>query len=461
MAEKQTTSNTVPFTDPDGVVSYKAITDRIQEFSKELSTSQSINSPINNNVKTKSITNKSEPLEIIDVIKDYDWTYSSKSLLKNSEIPYVYLKEFKILGNSYMSSLMTSALLYPDIAKSALDADSPVANLFEKIKTSYKDNKFGKFMSEMGNRYPDLVDKLEDNTKKATDWVKSQMESIDKTANAWGANKQDLIDNYSYLYLRKPTNTEYKIPYFENNFFNIRNSFQDSYDSGNKWVKGLFGEFEGIIKDVAEAASAPVALSEPGMYIQRPKFYDFSDDGYEITLKFYLFNTLNENSYLQNLNLLTKLILQNTPHRHNRLLVDPACIYELTVPGRGFYPYTYISTLNVNHLGTKRILKGEMGNDIIVPDAFEIDITLKSLTSEVNNFIIPETGTSGINVSQRYGLGNIIKGTMDNSTSKQDQIPSQNKLENPNNPTINQSVSMSAPSNVGRTSQPVRIAMGG
>lgn len=458
--EKQVTTNTtVAYSDANGTVVYKKTTESRIKYESKQSTEQSVNTPVNNNITPKSSISKPESLNIIDIIKDYDWTYSAKSPAKISEVPYIHLKEFKILGNSYMSSLMTSALLFPDIAKSALDANSPAANLFEKVKTSFKDNKFGKFMSEVGNSSSDLVNKLQETTKKATNWVKTQMESIDKTANAWGANKQDLIDNYSYLYLRKPTNTEYKIPYFETNFFNLQNDFQDSYSGGNKLAEGLFGEVMGAMKDLETFASSPVALSEPGMYIQRPKFYNFSESGYDITAKFYLFNTINENSYLKNLKLLTKLIVQNTPHRHNRLLVDPVCIYELTVPGRGFYPYAYISSLNVEHMGTKRILKGEKGNDIIVPDAFEVTIGLKSLTSDVNNFIIPETGTAGIDVSQRYGLGSIIKGMGNDSTEKtvQEQPPAKKKTEFP---TPSRTVPMTTPTTVGRTSQPIRIAGG-
>jgi hypothetical protein len=84
-------------------------------------------------------------------------------------------------------------------------------------------------------------------------------------------------------------------------------------------------------------------------------------------------------------------------------LVDPPCIYELTVPGRIFYPYACIDEFTVKHVGTKRILKNKQGKDVSVPDAYQIEIKFKSLTMEVNNFIVPQMGSSGIDVSKRYG----------------------------------------------------------
>lgn len=454
----------------DSPVAYKSINNRIhydflkkteQNFTQKQDLTQFSDTKIDPSVqKTKSTASNTSSLNIIDIIKDYDWTYSAKSLSKNADIPYVYIKEFKILGNSYMSSLMTSSLLFPDIAKSATDASSPAANFFQKIQDNFKDNKFGKFMSSVGNTTSDIVNKLESTTKKASNWVKTQMESIDKTANAWGGSKQDLIDNYSYLYLRKPTDTEYKFPYFDNDFFNINNSFQDSYEGGNKLADALFNTTMNIMKEAETMASSVVALSEPGMFIQRPKFYNFSDDGYEVKVEFYLFNTLKENAYSKNVELITKLIVQNTPHRHNRLLVDPVCIYELTVPGRGFYPYTFISNLNVAHVGTKRTLQGPNGNQIIVPDAFHVIIKFKSLTAEMNNFIIPETGTAGIDVTQKYGLGKIIKDIPIDSTNKTNEQT--NIQQNPSTPTIKPAttIPINTPTTVASTSSPVRIAMG-
>lgn len=464
--EEKVESNSRSYTPMRNVnkgVLYDTFSDNSIKYSQKQDNFQKSPTKINtDSQKIKDAVSRLRGFQIVDIIKDYDWTYSAKSLTKNQDVPYIHLKEFKIMGNSYISSLMTSTLLFPDIAKSITDVNSPAANFFQKIQENFKDNKFGKFMSSVGNSTSDILNKFENTTKKATNWAQTQLERIDNTASEWGASKQDLIDKYSYLYLRKSTNTEYKFPYFENEYANIFNSFQDSYEGGNTLAKGLFDETMNIIGQVEKIASFGVALSEPGMFIQRPKFYNFSDDGYEIRVSFYLFNTLNPDSYLKNVQLITKLIVQNTPHRHNRLLVDPVCIYELTVPGRGFYPYTYISGLNVSHVGTKRMLQGPNGNQIIVPDAFKIDITLKSLTSEVNNFIIPETGTAGIDVTEKTGVGRIIKDfpiDINNKTTEEKiKVKREPSSNLPLNPTT--TIPMNTPTSVGSTSAPIRIALG-
>ena len=74
------------------------------------------------NKDVKSVAAASTPTETIDV-RDLDWTYSKNKNANKDEIPYIELKEFKMAGNSYLSSLMTSALLFPDVVESQVGRD--------------------------------------------------------------------------------------------------------------------------------------------------------------------------------------------------------------------------------------------------------------------------------------------------------------------------------------------------
>jgi hypothetical protein len=352
----------------------------------------------------------------IDVIKDYDWTYSRNKIAKISEIPYVEVREFKMAGNSYMSSLMTSALLFPDIVASTVDKSSAAGAFTNTLKESFADNKFAEFMKNIGNKTSDVLSGLEKGAKKASNFIAEQMKAVDKTADSWTSD--DLRDKYAYLYIRKETGTLYKFPYFNNSFFNFGNSFEETYNSGNDILDNIASGMGDVTKEIQDVASMGIALTEPGMYVQRPKFYDFKGSGISVDIEFYLYNTLTMDSYKKNLELLTKLIIQNTPHRHNRILVDPPCIYELTVPGRGFYPYAYIENLSIEHAGTKRILKNSNGRDAVIPDAYQVKIKFTSLVSEVNNFIIPEMGSAGIDVSKRYGVGELINEANENTANE-------------------------------------------
>jgi gas vesicle protein len=357
----------------------------------------------------------------IDVIRDYDWTYSRNKISRADEIPYIEIKEFKLAGNSYITSLMTSALLFPDVMKDNLRTsglDQAAKSFYDSI-ANFADNKFADFISI---NKENLIGKIAQNAKNIGSKMVDQVKGLDNTAASW--NNEDLKSKYEYLYIRQPTGKTYRFPHFDNNFVNIGNDFNDSYQADTPWQQGLVNLSETVTKAANLINIASIA--EPGMYIQRPQFYRFNDSTYTTSVDFYLFNTINPNSYLENLKLITQLVIRNTPHRFSRILVDPPCIYELTIPGRGFYPYSYISNLQVQHEGTKRILTNSEGKRAIIPDAFKVHIEFKSLTTEVNNFFIPEMGTSGINVSKRYGVGEVVKPLISEIT----KIFSGNKEEN-------------------------------
>lgn len=359
---------------------------------------------------------KEEKFDEINVIKDFDWTYSKNKIRKLNEIPYIKVKEFKMIGNTYVSSLMTSTLLFPDIVDSNIGQNS----FFQKIATSFKDNSFGKFMGDSSAKVANAVNKV---AQKTGEWVTEQMKSVDQTAYSWG--DQDLINNYAFLYLRQPTGYKYRFPYFENNFVSITNDFSDTYSGNDK------SPLQEVLRRVGEVAEGAMqwgnvaSVTEPGMYVQRPQFYNFKDTGATFTSEFLLFNTITPNAYIKNLELITRLVIQNTPHRHNRLLVDPPCLYEIIVPGRVFYPYAFISELNVKHLGTKRILKNQQNQNVSVPDAYQVEIKFKSLTMEVNNFIAYEMGTAGIKIGQRTGVGELFNKGNPPDTTEMDKAKAQ------------------------------------
>ena len=201
------------------------------------------------------------------------------------------------------------------------------------------------------------------------------------------------------LYLTKSSGNVYKLPYFTNELFSVDNSFSDSYQQ-----TPAFNNVEGFMRDVSEKMIGITALTEPGTYIQRPKFYNFSSTGTTINVNFTLFNTLNEMEYLKNSNLIAKLVLSNTPRRLDKITVKPPCIYEVTVPGKAFYPYCYIKNLKVDHVGIKRLVTGNSGKQTIVPDAYFISITLESLVSDINNLYEQQMGNAGIDLDSHEVL---------------------------------------------------------
>lgn len=408
-------------------------------------TKQSINSPNDKLDSTKIIEDKevipvtkTKKIEDINVITDYDWTYSVNKT-KRETVPRVEIKEFKLAANTYISSLISSTLLFPDILSSSTENVKELSNLLIQSITPTGDNQFSKFFNNLGNKTEQFVsgtsDLVNSGVEKISNFVSNQFSKLDNTSSSWN---EDIKNNYSYLYLRVSTGRAYTFPYFGQEYYSIGNSFDDSYDPqthGEKILKNLSETAEQLNK-----LSSLFTATEPGMYVQRPKFYKFADDGNSITVNFILFNTITPNAYIKNLDLITKLIIQNTPHRFNRLLVDPPSIYEVRVPGKCFYPYAYISELSVDHIGVKRMISNK-----IIPDAYSVKIVLKSLTSEVNNFLVPEMGDAGIDVTKRYRIlqPNQIKSVppeLKDQITKKTENPESTQSQQQNQPQIQSNV---------------------
>lgn len=374
------------------------------KFKDILETTQNINQRLEKSDGLKSASNKSSNFHMFDIITGFDWTTSNVNQISD-EVPYVLLQEFKIAANSQMASLITNAMLIPDVIESSKSSlEKFGAAIANKAKDTMKDNAFSNFMEGLKKTAGGISDKISKGIEKGNNAMDKFFSGLDNTTDSWA--DQTLASMYKFLYIRKPTNRWYKMPYYTSSYYDIQNSFNDtaSEDQKNDTLGNLMGEQGAakVLKDIGNYTNI-TALTEPGSYVQRTQFYNFGMSGPKFDVTFYLYNTINDNAFVKNNIFLQTLIVQNTPHRHNRLLVDPPCIYECTIPGRGFYPYVYISNINVVYKGTQRILGADSGKQQIVPDAYEVKLTLQSLTKEVNNFMIPEFYDGMTNLANERG----------------------------------------------------------
>jgi hypothetical protein len=129
-------------------------------------------------------------------------------------------------------------------------------------------------------------------------------------------------------------------------------------------------------------SSALTQGSSPGSYIETPKFYDYASakEG-SLNVKFVLSNTLNSD-FDKNYQLIRKLIEINKPKRNDAISVDPPRIYRVKLYGYRYMPWAYVNTLNIEMVGTKRMI-----NNVIMPEAYDITIGFEPLTIEVSNFL--------------------------------------------------------------------------
>ena len=230
---------------------------------------------------------------------------------------------------------------------------------------------------------------------KVGDQVEKVAREIEKLVGKYGTGyipngnpQSEFLKPYSQLYLTEPTNIKYTLPYFDNEFLSVSNDFSDyasktGISDNSTVIENLIKNSTNLIDNVAGEVLSLAQVAQPGVYVERPKFYNFDGLAESIAIKFPLLNTLNVGAYQRNLEFINRLVLMNKPHRINKVLVDPPAIYSVNQTGVAYYPYAYISRLSVTHVGTKRII----GSDV-VPDAFLITITLQPLTSNANNYML-------------------------------------------------------------------------
>lgn len=357
-----------------------SVSNAANTYASAQSTAQTVATPAKPD-KVKTAEMKEPGVSVIDVVSKYDWTLSTNRDALMSTIPYIKLREFDIVASNAATSLYASMGAVSDVLAANKNAIAKTANTLgvsEESKT--------------------LVSKgVETISNTVTSVIPVQL-AQEKYGPEWS---DDLKRTYSNLYLRKATDVVYKLPYFTKDMVRISNTFGDSADAGaTSMTSKLFGQAAEAVSSAVKAGSTLPSLVEPGVYIERPKYYQFGSGVTNISFSFTLFNTVHKDSYLNNSDLIKKLLLKNLPQRVDKVVVYPPAIYEVTIPGRAFYPYCYIDHLSVSHEGTKRIISID-GGDEIVPDAYVVRIDIRSLTSDTNNFYVTQTGNAGIDFNQR------------------------------------------------------------
>ena len=322
------------------------------------------------------------PVVNINIINDYDWTYSENKKryeeLNQEGIPRIELMEMRIKASTMLSKLRSLISSGGDITSAFTGSTKDIVNA---VATAIDLPGAGEVINNAVGKAGGLLEKV--------------AREIEKLVGKYGTGyipngnpQSEFLKPYSQLYLTEPTNIKYTLPYFDNEFLSVSNDFSDyasktGISDNPTVIENLIKNSTNLIDNVAGSALSLAQVAQPGVYVERPKFYNFDSLAESITIKFPLLNTLNVGAYKRNLEFINRLVLMNKPHRINKVLVDPPAIYSINQTGVAYYPYAYISRLSVTHVGTKRII----GSDV-VPDAFLITITLQPLTSNANNYML-------------------------------------------------------------------------
>ena len=331
----------------------------------------------------------------INVVTDFPWTKSPKS--SRLDVPRLVLKEKRIKTNSTISNFAYSVNTITDIAKSS-----------GKIASAFGD--------KIGSGSENIITKTAAGVAGAAGAVISETATvIENTSNAllnavaddfesFGDNS--VLTPYNGLYRLEKTGFKYILPYMNDAYKAVNTSLGDAQQ------ENIASSALGIASDIGAKAAGALFALRPGVYIEEAKQFAMTQEGRSIEISFPLLNTGSYEEITRNWQLIYGLVYQNRPGRITKTLVDIPVMYEASIEGMLYMPYSYITNIRVDFMGNRRTMNVDMpviGSseggagetrkiNTVIPDAFNVSITLQGLNDETRNFlyesISPGTVTS-------------------------------------------------------------------
>jgi hypothetical protein len=348
----------------------------------------------------------------VNVVRDFYWTYS-KLKEGRQEVPRIILTERKLRTNALVSQLKYS------LGQVSNNLTQTFSNINAFAANNGASDSLKNFIGGLKDGVSDVANKVDNFGKMLSNNYADDNNST--------VNSSKWLEPYRNLYLTDPTNWVYILPYFDNNQANQSNSFSDSGKVGG------IGDALGapLVGMVSEAAEVSASINNPTQitYIEKTKFYNYPTEGEDINIEFPLINTgeVTFDDVIKNWQFLFLLVYQNRPGKTSQNTVDQPVIYEAEIPGIKFFPFCYVTSITIDFMGSRREMtinvptintsssplgsvagqfvgstSGTTAIQAIIPDAYRVRISLKSMTANTKNFMqhminnqsIVETGTS-------------------------------------------------------------------
>ena len=332
--------------------------------------------------------------KVIDVVNNFSWYSGPKaSSTALDKQPCAFLIE----REQRLSSLISGALYYLNASKKA----------FQQANDALQNN--GTVKSLLGSIDSNVV------MEKAKSLINTFASS---TGTGISESDSALLENHNLnsiqgIYLTEPTGFQYRLP-----MYSIDQSLTNQWGDRQK-DSLLTGLIDGATEIVENFSTGYLNISQPGVYIEKPKYFQTGQSGESQTITFPLINTIQrgtQNPIQQNYELLWLLTFQNKSYKTSFSRTPPPKLYTISVPGQFSMPYAYISNMKVEFLGTVRRStvtvpslnkSGEVVTTDIkvpVPDAYNVSITFESLIGDYGNTMMsPAFNTNISNGTVSFG----------------------------------------------------------
>lgn len=276
---------------------------------------------------------------MIDVVSDFPWTLSPTWTKK--EAPYAILKEFEVNEGRVLASSL-------------------------------------RFARDVGRS------------------VAGQLGSL------VGGGQFDSLEAYHWLFPKdKPTGFRYQLPFFSDVNFSVRsdpwadadnlkqigegvkNAANAAFDGFGDWLDRKAGQ----ITDYGKAGLGILGGYPITSPTDKPKMWQ-SHSPRTFEIKFPLFNTVGPDDWKLNRDLCVLLVNQNLYNKRDYVTSLPPVFYEVLIPGQHYSYAACVTDITIYNRGNMRVMAVEGGNGkspAVVPDAYEVSISLTDLTLPSKN----------------------------------------------------------------------------
>ena len=378
----------------------------------------------------------------VNVVSDFYWTYS-KLIDSRKEVPRLLLTERRLKTNALVNQLKYSfGVSKSNVSEIAKVIPDGVKNPLYNFLTGAKETATGKAVSKFTNAVESKI---------------NQLDQFKDNNNIFDNNPY--LKPYQNLYITEPTGWQFILPYFENLNNSQQNSFSDDTNQSSIGLLKMGADALGKISDITTALRSPTQIT----FVEKTKFYSYGSEGDEISIQFPLINTGSAtfDDVVKNWEFLFLLLYNNKPSRKNVSVVDPPVIYTAEIPGVKFFPFCYISSISIEFQGSRRelsfsldtidslnvdkqtdnqtgqlrldknnnnLVRGFSNNTTlrnittIIPDAYQVRISLKSLVPDSKNFMYTVLNKdSVVSVSTLAPSINSVLNPLANTTQRDQQ----------------------------------------
>jgi len=374
-------------------------TDRIREViaklgqGKGLKTSPKLASPLGNGV--------------VDIVDNFRWTKSDKKSIARKGTPKITLKELQVINPSFFNNITT---ILDQLAGGHTNAGliSVIKDAFDPNRTDRGDalaNELGLPVEDDGgvlNWIKRNLQKGLENAEAGSQRLQGDWEEIRQLINPYKKMSMPVqLKFYEDIYGIMPTNFIYRVPYLQDTFKQVSTSWS-------------VNDQHGFISNQIDRISNLVGAAAPNVGVDFAKSFQYPSDGPSHDVTFYLDNTVydgkpaTEHAIADNINFVYLLLYQNLPARISRTGLMPPVIYEASLPGVFSYRWSFLSNVNINFVGNRRKFRVNIGGNFteaVIPEGYEIQLTINSLTPETKNLMYDSIAGSVTSSEEGDGSG--------------------------------------------------------